>query len=236
MLFADGLSDKRVMDECSFPRQLCRAPRTPNERELNLRHRFSALPHCLFLCLLLIFAGPATAGTVRIAVLKFGTVDWELNVIKAHGLDKAEGIDLQIVEAANTPATTVALEAGAADIIVTDWLWVSRQRAEGAGFTFIPYSTSVGALLVPANSTITSLDGLKGKKLGIAGGPVDKSWLLIRALAQERHGLNLDGAVDKVFAAPPLLNEEALSGRLDAVITFWNFGAQLKAKGFRDLL
>ena len=71
---------------------------------------------------------------MRIAVLKFGTVDWELNVIKAHGLDKAEGIDLQIVEAANTPATTVALEAGAADIIVTDWLWVSRQRAEGAGF------------------------------------------------------------------------------------------------------
>src|SRR5438876_3373027 len=42
---------------------------------------------------------PADAGTIRIAVLKFGTVDWELNVIRAHGLDKSEGIDLQIIEA-----------------------------------------------------------------------------------------------------------------------------------------
>src|SRR5882724_8830755 len=75
--------------------------------------------------------GPAAAGTIRLGVLKFGTVNWELDVIKANGFDKAEGLDLEIVDLANTGATTVALQAGAVDVIVTDWLWVTRQRAAG---------------------------------------------------------------------------------------------------------
>jgi NitT/TauT family transport system substrate-binding protein len=179
---------------------------------------------------------PAEAGTIRIGVLKFGTVNWELDAIKSNGLDRAEGLDLQVVDLANTAATTVALQAGEVDIIVTDWLWVSRQRAEGAGFTFVPYSTSVGALMLPPDSTITSLADLAGKKLGIAGGPVDKNWLVIRAAAAQRHGVELDQTVEKVFAAPPLLNEEILSGRLDAVLNSWNFTAQLEAKGFRKLI
>jgi NitT/TauT family transport system substrate-binding protein len=190
----------------------------------------------LFCSVVALAAQPAAAGTVKIGVLKFGTVNWELDVIKANGLDKAEGLDLQTVDLANTGATTVALQAGAVDVIVTDWLWVSRQRADGARFTFVPFSASVGALMLPPNSTVASLADLKGKKLGIAGGPVDKSWLVIRALAQQRHGIDLDSAVDKVFAAPPLLNEEILSGRLDAVINSWNFIAELEAKGYKKLI
>lgn len=181
-------------------------------------------------------AGQADAGTVRIGVLKFGTVNWELDVIKTNGLDKAAGLELEIVELANTGATTVALQAGDVDVIVTDWLWVTRQRSEGAAFTFVPFSTSVGALMVPPDSTIASLAGLKGRKVGISGGPVDKSWLVIRALAQQRDGIDLDAETEKVFGAPPLLNEEILSGRLDAVINSWNFVAQLEAKGFKKVL
>jgi NitT/TauT family transport system substrate-binding protein len=179
---------------------------------------------------------PALAGTIKLGVLKFGTVNWELDVIKANGFDKAEGLDLQSVDLANTGATTVALQAGAVDVIVTDWLWVSRQRAEGARFSFVPFSASVGALMLPPNSPIAGLADLKGKKLGISGGPVDKNWLVIRALAQQRDGIELDSAVDKVFGAPPLLNEEILSGRLDGVINAWNFIAALEAKGYRKLI
>lgn len=176
------------------------------------------------------------AGTVKIGVLKFGTVSWELDVIKQHGLDQAAGFDLSIVELANNQATAVALQAGEVDVIVTDWLWVTRQRAEGSHFTFVPYSTSVGSLIVAANSPIMSLADLKGKRLGIAGGPVDKSWLVIRAMAAQRDGLDLDAAVEKIFGAPPLLNEQIQLGELDAVINNWNFVAQLEARGFRKIL
>jgi NitT/TauT family transport system substrate-binding protein len=201
-----------------------------------LLRRILRLAGSLLVSLTVLAQQPALAGTVRIGVLKFGTVSWELEVIKAHGLDRSENVDLRTVELANTNATAVALQAGAVDVVVTDWLWVTRQRADGARFTFAPYSTSLGALMLPPNSPITSLADLKGKRLGIAGGAVDKSWLLIRALATQRHGLDLDAAVDKAFGAPPLLNEELLGGRLDAVINNWNFAAQLEAKGYRRLV
>jgi NitT/TauT family transport system substrate-binding protein len=188
------------------------------------------------LSLLLIPGGTALAGTVKIGVLKFGTVSWELDVIKQHGLDKAAGIDLSIVELANNQATVVALQAGEVDVIVTDWLWVTRQRAEGARFTFVPYSTSVGSLVVPGDSPIRSLADLNGKRLGIAGGPVDKSWLVIRAMAAQSDGLDLDASVEKIFGAPPLLNEQIQLGEVDALINNWNFVAQLEAKGYRKII
>ena len=87
---------------------------------------------------------------------------------------------------ASNDAADVALMGEAVDGIVEDWLWVSRQRAEGVPLTFIPYSSSVGALMVPADGSIDSLADLEGKRLGIAGGPLDKSWLLIQALAKEQ--------------------------------------------------
>ena len=69
---------------------------------------------------------------IRIALLKFGTVNWEIDVVRHHKLDKKNGIRLDITELASTQATTLALQAGSTDMIVTDWIWVSRQRGTGA--------------------------------------------------------------------------------------------------------
>lgn len=186
--------------------------------------------------LLLLVALPAAAGTVKVGVLKFGTVNWEIDVISRNGLDRAVGVELEAVELATNAAVAVALQAGAVDVIVTDWLWVTRQRADGADYTFVPYSTSIGSLVVPANSEIRALPDLKGRRLGIAGGPVDKSWLLFRAFARQHHGFDLARAVEEVFGAPPLLNEQIELGEIDAVINNWNFVARLEAKGYRTLL
>ena len=103
-------------------------------------------------CLLAVFQ-PAMAGTIKLGVLKFGTVSWEADVIKQHGLDKAEGLDLELVELANDDAAAVALQAGSVDVIVTDWVWVTRERAEGSFLTFVPYSTSIGSVILPPDSS-----------------------------------------------------------------------------------
>ncbi len=178
----------------------------------------------------------ATAGKLKVAVIKFGTVNWEMDVIRHHGLAEAQKLDLEVLALANTNATKVALQAGETDVIVTDWIWVSRQRAEGADYTFVPYSTALGSLMVPGDSPIQELADLKGRRLGIAGGPLDKSWLLLRGYGLEKLGADLDGEVEKVFAAAPLLNEQIQAGRLDAVINYWPFAARLQARGFRPLL
>lgn len=183
----------------------------------------------------LLAASVAAAGektTIRIGVQAFGTVDWELSAIPN---DPAADFQLDIQRLANAEAGKIALQSGAVDMIVSDWIWVSRMRASGADFTFYPYSTASGGLVVPADSAIKSLADLKGKRLGIAGGELDKNWLLLQALAQ-RQKIDLNTAVEKVFGAPPLISEQLKQHRVDAALTYWHFAARLEAQGYKQLI
>ena len=40
---------------------------------------------------------------------------------------------------------------GSADLIVSDWLWVTRERGLGAALVFYPYSSALGAVMVPGS-------------------------------------------------------------------------------------
>ncbi len=185
----------------------------------------------------LVLAGPAQAAEkIRIGVLKFGTVSWAIETMQKHGLDKKEGIEIELVSLASTDGTVIALQGGSVDIVATDWLWVSRERSSGSDFTFSPFTTALGAIMVPADSPIKTLTDLKGKKLGVAGGPLDKSWLLILAYALRTANLDLRSETQQVFGAPPLLAEKAKQGEIDAVLNFWPYAARLEALGFKQLI
>ncbi|NEX47942.1 ABC transporter substrate-binding protein [Pseudotabrizicola algicola] len=173
---------------------------------------------------------------LRIATQVSGTVNWELTTIAQNGLDKANGFTMTIQDVAAGPAAQLAFQAGEADVIVSDWLWVARERAEGQDYVFIPYSRAVGALHVPKDSPINDLAELKGAKIGIAGGPIDKSWLILRAYAQQEKGFDLAAETEQVFGAPPLIFETAIAGDLDGAVNFWHFGAKMEAAGMRPLI
>ena len=198
--------------------------------------RTTGMIRSLLLVLTIAFAVAATdahaADRIRIAAQKTGTLAWELEIIKAHGLDQKAGLDLQTTELASTEAGKIALKGGAADIILSDWLWVARERGLGDGLAFYPYSSTLGAVMVPAQSSIRSIDDLKGKTIAVAGGPIDKSWLLLQAFAR-RSGLDLRKQATPVYGAPPLLSQKALQGETEATLTFWNFCAELEGKGFK---
>jgi NitT/TauT family transport system substrate-binding protein len=174
------------------------------------------------------------AGTIRVAVQKTGTFAWELAVIRAHGLDKQADLAIEVTELASPEAGKIALRAGNADMMVSDWLWVSRERELGATLTFYPYSSALGAVMVQASSPIKSLADLKGRKLAVAGGPIDKSWMLLQAAAKQ-DGIDLKSETTVVYGAPPLLTAKTLGGEMDATLNYWNFCAALEAKGFRRL-
>ena len=173
-----------------------------------------------------------SAEALRIAVQKTGTFAWELAVIRAHGLDKQANLSVEVLELASAEAGKIALRAGNADIVVTDWLWVSRERGLGAKLTFYPYSSALGAVMVPASSPIQTLADLRGRKLAVAGGPIDKSWLLLLAWLKQA-GIDLKSNATIAYGAPPLLAAKTLSGEMDATLNYWNFCALLEAKGFR---
>jgi NitT/TauT family transport system substrate-binding protein len=190
----------------------------------------------LWLTALLLFASTgAQADRIRIAAQKTGTLAWELDVIKTHGLDRKAGLDLETTGLASTEAGKIALKGGAADLILSDWLWVARERGLGGTLTFHRYPSTLGAVMVPSSSPIQNLADLKGRKLAVAGGPIDKSWLLLQALAR-RSGLDLKKDATLIYGAPPLLTQKALQGEQDATLTFWNFCAELEAKGFRRVV
>jgi NitT/TauT family transport system substrate-binding protein len=172
------------------------------------------------------------ADHLRIAVQKTGTLAWELEVLRSHNLDQEADLAIETTELASTEAGKIALKGGSADLIVSDWLWVTRERGLGDDLVFYPYSNALGAVMVPANSLIHAIADLKGKKLGVAGGPLDKSWLLLQALAR-RSGVDLAKEAEIAYGAPPLLTQKALQGETDATLTFWNFCAELEAKGMR---
>lgn len=173
---------------------------------------------------------------LTVAALEGGTVNWELDTIRHYGLDRANGFDLQVMPVAGNPAAQVALQGGAADAIVTDWFWVARMRAEGQDFTFLPYSKAVGGLMVRAGSPIATVADLKGTKIGIAGGPLDKSWLILRAYAQQEAGIDLAAETEQVFGAPPLIMEAGVSGEVDAAMNFWHFAAKMETRGMQVLI
>ncbi|HEY8097792.1 MAG TPA: ABC transporter substrate-binding protein [Methylobacter sp.] len=185
------------------------------------------------LCLLFSCSSYAAEKTViRIGVQAFGTVDWELAALQDN---PQADFQLEIQHLANAEAGKIALQSGSVDMIVSDWIWVSRLRATGSDFTFYPYSNTSGALVVPKDSPIHSVKDLKGKRLGIAGGELDKNWLLLQALAGQEQ-LDLNTSVEKVFGAPPLISEQIKQNRIDAALTYWHFAARLEAEGYRQII
>jgi NitT/TauT family transport system substrate-binding protein len=203
-----------------------------------MKHRFRIMLVGILLGATVVTASAMSccaAETIRIAVQKTGTFAWELAVIRAHGLDKQANLAIEVLELASPEAGKIALRSGTTDIMLSDWLWVSRERSLGAKLTFYPYSSALGAVMVPAASPIRSLADLKGRKLAVAGGPIDKSWLLLQARAKQ-DGLDLKSDSTIVYGAPPLLAAKMRDGEMDATINYWNFCAALEAKGFRRLV
>ena len=72
------------------------------------------------------------------------TLEFLRNGASGHGGDGA----------GDALAAHFALQGGAVDVIVSDWIWVTRQRAEGGLYSFAPYSNAVGSIMVKADSSV----------------------------------------------------------------------------------
>lgn len=181
-------------------------------------------------------ATAAEAGSLRVGSLKFGSLGWLLETIKAEGLAGKAGVKLEVVEVATNQAGPIALLAGDVDVIVSDWTWAMRQRAQGEKLKFRPYLSSLGAVMVKKDGPVKSLADLEGKRLGVAGSAIDKSWLLLRAYSRKTLPRDISEMAEPVYGAAPLVAEELKNGRIDACLNFWTFAARLEGAGFRPLV
>ncbi len=165
-----------------------------------------------------------------------GTALWEIEAIRNLGLDEKHGVTLEIRPLADSRAGQIALQAGAVDIILSDFTWVSAQRHLGSDFAMVPHSLAVGGLIVPADSEIQTIEDLAGKTFGVAGGPVDKSFVVLQAYYAALTGEALTDVAAARFGAPPLINELLASGGVDAGLNFWHWNARARAAGMREVI
>ncbi|MBT3812407.1 MAG: ABC transporter substrate-binding protein [Gammaproteobacteria bacterium] len=173
---------------------------------------------------------------IRFGALAFGTVNWELTAMQQTGMMETEHYRVQVIKMANPQAAKIALQSGAVDMIVADWIWVSRMRSLGRDYTFYPYSNTTGALVVAADSPIKQLQDLQGRKLAIAGGELDKNSLLLQALMQKQGQAEVFASIEKVYGAPPLLSQQIQRQRVDALLTYWHYAARMQADGYSVLM
>lgn len=180
--------------------------------------------------------GSGSAAPLRLGSVRFGSLSWVIETIRALDLDTKAGLSIEVIEVASNQAGPVALLGDGADVIVSDWTWAMRQRALGEKLRFAPYSSALGALVVPDDSDIRSIQDLQGRQLGVAGSAIDKSWLLLRAYSQRTIGRDMARYARASYGAAPLLNEELRSGRIEAVLNFWTYAARLTGSGFREII
>jgi NitT/TauT family transport system substrate-binding protein len=180
------------------------------------------------------FSPPALV--VKVALQAGGTAAWEAAAMHELELDEINGVKLKIRDVADSKAGQVALQSGAVDVILSDFVWASLQRNQGADFTFVPHSLAVGGLMVMPGSKVASVADLKGTVLAAAGGPVDKSYLILQAYYAAKTGGDLTKDVETNFGAPPLVNEQLAGGQADAALNFWHFNARAAVAGATQVI
>src|SRR5690606_12979987 len=97
----------------------------------------------------------------------------------ALGLDRAHDLTLTIRDVAASRAGQIALQAGEADVILSDFVWVSLQRHGGAAIALVPHSLSVGGVVVDPEAGIVGIEDVAGKTVAVSGSPVDKSYVVL---------------------------------------------------------
>lgn len=168
---------------------------------------------------------------IRLALQEGGTASWEAAAMQELKLDEKNGVKLDIRAVADSKAGQVALQSGEVDVMLSDFVWTSLQRNQGADFTFVPHSLAVGGLMAMPDSKVKSVADLKGATLAAAGGPVDKSYLILQAYYAAKTGGDLTAEVSADFGAPPLVNEQLAGGQADASLNFWHFNARASVAG-----
>ncbi|WP_417567356.1 ABC transporter substrate-binding protein [Marinobacter sp.] len=167
---------------------------------------------------------------LSISVLQFGTAHWELDHILHRGLDREHGYRLKLKLVANLPASRLAVTSGSVNGAVADLLWAQSRFQAGTPYLYVPFSSQVGDIVVAEDSGIGSVADLAGKRIGVAGGPDSKGWILLQKVAA-RKGINLADSAEVQFAAPPLLSQALKRGQVDVIVTYWHFAARLRGEG-----
>ena len=151
-----------------------------------------------------------------------------------EGFYADEGLDVEIVPGVGSSQTAQMVAGGKAQIGYADSASTAGLIAQDAPIVVIAtiYQSNPNEVIALKDSGITSVDDLKGKKVGT---PVPSSQASMLPLFLEENDLTEDD-VELVNLAPTSLAQSLLQGQVDAILgSIDTYEVQLKQQGATDL-
>jgi NitT/TauT family transport system substrate-binding protein len=200
------------------------------------RHLFAAMA---FVALMAGPAGAVELAPIKLGISKLGAMT-NIWVASKNGIFKNRGLDVKIEAIPLTSQAIAVLQSKSVDIVLQIPGTAMAAKEQGFDLVLVGQNETAGttppvsnALMVPANSSISSVKELAGKQIGTAS-PRGQSYAALKELFQ-RAGLS---ASDVQFVEAPFTAHADLlrSGQVDAVVALDPYTTQItKAKYGRPL-
>jgi NitT/TauT family transport system substrate-binding protein len=185
-----------------------------------IQKRFLKICCCALMLGLLASADSAVGQQltkVKMARLAFPSMSsLMLDVLKARGIDKKHGIDLETISQNAVPVYYASISSGDAELIVGGPHVFQKMILEGVPIKIIATWAPLNILsVITADPKIKSISDLKGRTIAAAMG---SSEYQITAIYGRKQGLVFGTDVTVVSAAPPLARAQLEAKRVDAAM------------------
>jgi NitT/TauT family transport system substrate-binding protein len=169
---------------------------------------------------------------LRLDVVATGTQSIPAFVLEKLELDKKHGFNLIVNENSGAGgANWTAIKTNMADAIITNWLDIGRNRAQTVPvYAVAPFLSWSNGMLVPADSSVSSVADLKGLKIG-AYNTKSLDWVLIRAAAQRSGGFDPAAENEVTEGAPGLMVGLIEQKQVDAILNYGDMNTKLAGTG-----
>jgi NitT/TauT family transport system substrate-binding protein len=186
-----------------------------------------------------LFAVPGAGESlekVRYVALE-GIGRMSVEAMKIKGFDKDNGIEVEFDTVLNPAGLYTAINGKKFDIGHGAWSSLAKFRTQGTDVLMVAAITKMDSdVLVPIASSIKGFGDLKGKRVGLFGGPAAASTISLRLLLKDFYATDMMKDVTIHFAAEPNLFALAERGDVDAVASLDpNAAKQLLTGKFRSI-
>lgn len=189
-----------------------------------MRRRSGAAPLLAALVLLPLSGAPAAAqpaapASVKVAVME-GTQLFPLHVLQTKGIAEKHQLRIEQTKAAGLQKFYTVLGTGEFHVAFASWPTIAVFRAAGQKLANV-YSVSGYAndVMVPAKSTLKSFGDLKGKRIGVFGGPTATTTWFFRLQMAKFFGFDPTKEAKVTYGASALLMGMLEKGELDALLS-----------------
>jgi ABC-type nitrate/sulfonate/bicarbonate transport system substrate-binding protein len=163
-------------------------------------------------------SGDGDVATVHPIVLE-GSQLFPITVMQTKGI--ADRYRLKVEPRMTAGPEAVYTQMQGDDFEIAFGAWAKAVQLAAAGTKVVNTYSMLGydnQILVPEDSDVRTIADLKGKKIGLFGGPGSGTTLLFRLLAKKYYGFDPQTEAQLFYGAPGLLTGQLRKGQIDAVL------------------